>query len=66
MNAALSDEILAILDGANDMTIATIRSGGYSTWSPRLRHRGRQIAELCSRFMICSACQTGGPDWAAR
>jgi general stress protein 26 len=29
MNPALRDEILAILDGANDMTLATIRSDGY-------------------------------------
>jgi general stress protein 26 len=29
MNSALRDEILAILDGANDMTLATIRSDGY-------------------------------------
>lgn len=29
MNPALRDEILAILDGASDMTLATIRSDGY-------------------------------------
>ncbi|MBQ0822839.1 pyridoxamine 5'-phosphate oxidase family protein [Microvirga sp. HBU67558] len=29
MNPALRTEILAILDGANDMTLATIRSDGY-------------------------------------
>ena len=29
MNPALRDDILAILDGANDMTLATVRSDGY-------------------------------------
>lgn len=29
MKSALRDEILAVLSGANDMTIATIRSDGY-------------------------------------
>jgi general stress protein 26 len=29
MNPALRDEILAIMDGANDMTLATIRADGY-------------------------------------
>ena len=29
MDPALKDEITSILDGANDMTIATIREDGY-------------------------------------
>ena len=29
MNSALRDEILAILDGANDMTLATIRPATF-------------------------------------